>query len=93
VVAKIPAGSRITVASCSGQWCQASWDGKDGYVVASSLLKHSPQVYRGPQVYDEPGPGYVPTPDYYGPRRYYPRPYYDGYYGPRPYWYRPWGYW
>ncbi|HTC96077.1 MAG TPA: SH3 domain-containing protein [Bradyrhizobium sp.] len=99
VVAKIPAGSRINVASCSGQWCQASWEGKDGYVVATSLTRHSPQVYRGPQVYDAPAPGYVPPPvyagppDYYGPRPYYPRPYYYGYYGPGPYWYRPWRYW
>ena len=99
VVAMIPAGSRINVAGCSGQWCQASWDGKDGYVIATSLTRHSaPQAYRGPQVYGSPAPGYVPPPDYegppeyYGPRPYYPRPYY-GYYGPRPYWYRPWGYW
>jgi uncharacterized protein YgiM (DUF1202 family) len=88
IVTKIPAGSRINVGNCSGQFCQASWQGKDGYVIATSLVRRRPD-------YGPPGSDYVEPPVYAGPPVYYgPRPYYYGYYGPGPYWgYRPWRYW
>lgn len=92
VVAKIPAGSRINVGKCSGQFCQASWQGKDGYVIATSLARRRPDY--GPP---GPPPGYIEEPVYAGPPIYYgPRPYTYGYYGPGPYWgwgYRRWRYW
>jgi len=80
VVAKIPAGSAISVTGCNGQWCQASFQGKDGYLIASSLTPRRPPAY-------PPAPGYPPPPPayYYGPGPYYP-----GYYGPGPYWGRGW---
>ncbi|WP_197086813.1 SH3 domain-containing protein [Bradyrhizobium sp. LTSPM299] len=90
VITKIPAGSRINVGNCSGQFCQASWQGKDGYVIATSLARRRPNY--GPP---GPPPGYVEPPVYAGPPIYYrPRPYTYGYYGPGPYWgYRRWRYW
>jgi hypothetical protein len=80
VVAKIPAGSTINVGSCTGQFCQASWQGKDGYVIATSLVKRS-----AAPGYGSPPPGYAPPADYAGPPVYYgygPGPYCCGYYGP-----------
>jgi hypothetical protein len=96
ILAKIPAGSRISIASCSGQWCQASWEGKDGYVIATSLARSGPG-YGPPPGYPPPPPGYPPPPVYagpppgyyYGPGPY-PGPYYYGYYGPGPYWHHGW---
>jgi hypothetical protein len=83
IIGKIPAGSRIAVGGCSGQWCQASWQGQDGYVIATSLTPNAP-----PQGYPPPPPPGYPPPVYGGPPVYYgPGPYYgDGYYGPGPYW-------
>jgi hypothetical protein len=84
IIAKIPAGSPIGVGNCSGQWCQVTWRGQNGYVIATSLAPGGP-----PPGYAVPPPGYGPPPVYVGPPPYY-GPYQYGYYGPGPYWGRGW---
>jgi Bacterial SH3 domain len=81
----IPAGAPVSVSGCSGQWCQVTFQGQSGYVIASSL---GPPPPRG--AYPPPPPPLYPPP-YYGPYPY-------GYYGPGPYccrgyyggWHRHW---
>jgi hypothetical protein len=87
VVAKIPGGSMIDVAGCSGEWCQASFAGRSGYVIATALGQG------GPPPPGLPPPGYVPPPPppiYVGPPGYY-GPYYGGYWGPGCCWRGGWG--
>lgn len=86
VVTLIPKGGVVEVGDCTNGWCAASFDGKDGYVIARNVglgPRPAPHGRRmgAVQVYDEPD--YGPPPAYY---RRYP---YDGYpyYG----WYRGWG--
>lgn len=80
VIAKIPGGSAVNVANCSGEWCQVTFAGKSGYVIATALGQGGPPP-------GAPPPGYVPPPVYAGPPPY---PY--GYYGPYYYGYGPyWG--
>jgi hypothetical protein len=90
VVAKIPGGAAVDVAGCSGEWCQVSYAGKNGYVIASALGHAGPPRAGPPPGAPPPGymppPGYVPPPGYAGPPPY-PYPYYGPYYyGYGPYW-------
>jgi uncharacterized protein YraI len=88
VLTLIPKGTTVEVGKCTNGWCEASLDGKDGFVIARNVgMAPRPAPRRGPpQVYDEevvtvpPGP-----PVYYRPAPYYYRPYPYGYY------YRPFG--
>jgi uncharacterized protein YgiM (DUF1202 family) len=89
VLALIPKGTSVEVATCTNGWCQVSFNGQQGYAISRNLgipqpaprrvvRRPVPQVYiEGEEVYD-PGPVYVgpPYPYYYGP-------YYRGYWGPR----------
>ncbi len=74
----IPAGAPVGVSGCSGQWCQVTFQGQSGYIIATSLGAPPPRPYP---------PGYPPPPP---PPPLYPPPYYGpypyGYYGPGPYW-------
>ena len=88
VLTLVPKGGVVEVGECTNGWCAASFDGKDGYVIARNVgmgPRPAPHGRRmgAVQVYDE-APGYYPPPAYY---RAYP------YYGPYPYpgWYRGWG--
>jgi uncharacterized protein YraI len=88
VLTLIPKGTTVEIGKCSGGWCAASLDGKDGYVIGRNVgMAPRPAPRAAPQVYDEevvegpPGP----PPGYYRPAPYYYRPYPYGYY-------RPWGY-
>ena len=93
VLTLIPKGTSIEVGKCTDGWCQASFDGKDGYVIGKNVgvaaARRPPPrgpMVAGEEVVDE---GYGP-PVVYGP----PGPYYGyppGYYGYGPY-YRTWGY-
>jgi tetratricopeptide (TPR) repeat protein/uncharacterized protein YraI len=64
VIATIPAGSTVRVASCSDDWCEVTWDGRSGYAIARNLSLGAPQQ-AGPY---GPGPrtgyagGYGPPP-------------------------------
>jgi hypothetical protein len=92
VVTLIPKGTPVEVGKCTDGWCQASFDGKDGYVIGKNVgmaaARRPPP--RGPMVAEEevvdegygpPGPPvvYGPPRVYYGPPGYYPYgPYYHG---------------
>jgi uncharacterized protein YraI len=83
VLTLIPKGSTVEVGKCSEGWCEASFDGKDGYVIGRNVgLGPRPAPRRRAmgevQVYDE-----GPPPPYYRPYPYYGYPYYG--------WYRGWG--
>jgi Bacterial SH3 domain len=88
IVTKIPAGAPLDVAGCSGQWCQVTYQGQNGYVIATSLGgggPGGPPPPPGAAVAAYP-PGYVPPPVYVVPPPYYGPyygygPYYRGYYG------------
>jgi hypothetical protein len=96
IIATIPAGSRVRVESCPGEWCEVTWNGHSGYAIARNLSTGAPRQARpyrpggyGPQ----PGyaGGYGPQPGYtgggYGPQPgggYGPQPGPGGGYGPQP---------
>jgi hypothetical protein len=98
IIGKIPAGSPVEVGSCSGEWCQATFQGMSGYVIATALAQGGapagapPPGSPPPPGYAGPPPGYAgPPPGYGGPPPYpYPGPYYGPYYGYGPYWRRGW---
>src|SRR5262249_21641118 len=90
VIATIPAGSRVRVESCTGEWCEVTWNGQSGYAIARNLSSGAPRQTRpyGPGGYG-PQPGYAggygPQPGYSG-GGYGPQPGYSGGggYGPQP---------
>jgi hypothetical protein len=78
ILAKIPAGSRIDVGECSGEWCAVTFQGKSGFAIATALdttgrvVRRPPPVRRpvpGVQPYD-PDDDDVPVAPAYGPRPY-----------------------
>jgi uncharacterized protein YgiM (DUF1202 family) len=84
VVTLIPKGTTVEVGKCTNGWCEASVDGKDGFVIGRNVgmgPRPAPRGGPGPQVVEEEevveGPVYAR-----------PYAYYGGYYG----YYRPWGY-
>ncbi|MGA2942488.1 MAG: SH3 domain-containing protein [Xanthobacteraceae bacterium] len=93
VITLIPAGSPVNVGGCKGGWCQISYQGQNGYIIATALAP--PGGPGGPPpgaVAGGPPPGYIPPPPpyyygYYGP---YYGPYYGGPYGRRGYYHRHW---
>lgn len=77
IVMTIPAGAPVAVAGCSGSWCQVDFQGRSGFIIATSLGPPGP-----------PGAGYPPPPP-----PVYVAPYPPPYYGPYPYyggWHRHW---
>jgi Bacterial SH3 domain len=106
IVGKIPAGSPVEVGTCSGEWCQATFQGLSGYVIATALAQGGgpggpgglppgapPPGSPPPPGYAGPPPGYAGPPPGYGPPSPYPYPgpYYGPYYyGYGPYWRRGW---
>jgi hypothetical protein len=104
IVAKIPAGNRIDVESCGGQWCQVTFQGQNGYVIATSLdqggaarpLGGTPPPGAGGPVAAYPGGPPPPPPGYNLPGYYASPPYYGpypyGYYGYGPYYGGGYGY-
>lgn len=94
VVGKIPAGSPVDVGNCNGQWCQVTWQGQNGFVIASSLGQEGGDGGPPPPGAVAGGPpGYPPPPGYGGPVYGAPPPYYGPYYyGYGPYYGRPYYY-
>jgi hypothetical protein len=104
IIGKIPAGSPVDVGTCSGEWCQATYQGMSGYVIATALAQGGgpggpggppPGVLPPGSPPPPPPPGYAgppPPPGYGPPPPYpYPGPYYGPYYyGYGPYWRRGW---
>ena len=103
VVTLIPAGSSVEVNECKNGWCEATFQGQNGYIIESSIApgapgtaakarpRPAPGYYAGPPPgYDAPPPGYYPPPPPYG-YYYYPHgPYYGGYWGWRRGYWRRW---
>ena len=102
VVTLIPAGSPVNVTGCKGGWCQVSFQGQNGYIIATAIAPPGgpggppPGAVAGGPYAAGPGyppPGYIPPPPpyYYGYGPYY-RPYYGPYgpYGRRGGYYRRW---
>jgi uncharacterized protein YraI len=91
ILALIPKGTSVEVATCSNGWCQVSFNGQQGYAISRNLGMAQPAPRRVvrrpmPQVYAEDGAvEYDPGPVYVGPPYPYygPGPYYGGYWGPR----------
>ena len=81
IIATIPAGSRVRVDGCTGEWCEVTFNGQSGYAVARNLSIGAPRQARpyGPQ----PGyaGGYGPQP---GSGGYGPQPGSGGWCAPRP---------
>jgi uncharacterized protein YraI len=88
VLTLIPKGTTVEVGKCTNGWCEASLDGKDGFVIARNVgLGPRPAPRHGPpQVYEEEVVEAPPV--YYRPYRPYPY-FYRAY--PYGYYYRPWG--
>ncbi len=87
VITLIPAGAAVVLGDCNGAWCQVTYQGQDGYVIATSLGQGGPPPPRSAAAGYPPPPGYppdYPAPVYVAPSPYY-GPYY--YYGYRPYYY------
>ena len=92
VLTLIPKGTTVEVGKCTNGWCQASFDGQDGYLIGQNVgmaAARRPPLRRpmpgSEDVVDEgdgPPVVYGPPRAYYGPPAYYP-------YGP---YYRGWGY-
>ena len=89
IVTLIPKGTTVEVGKCTSGWCEASVDGKDGFVIGRNVgmgPRPAPRGGPGPEVVEDEevveGPVYARPPGYYRPYPYY------GYYG----YYRPWGY-
>ena len=93
IITLIPRGTMVEVSTCTNGWCQVSWNGQDGYSIATNLGLGGPAPVRRRPVADEydyppppgtygPPPGYVVGPPvYYEPPVYY-GPYYRPFYGP-----------
>ncbi len=93
ILAVIPKGTTIEVGNCGNGWCEPSWHGEDGYILARNVgvaAAHRGRRAHAPHVrvdldeheWNPPmvyGPGY-PPPVYYGRGPYYTPdyvPYYD----------------
>jgi hypothetical protein len=89
VITLIPKGTMVEVGTCTNGWCMVTWNGQDGYSIATNLGLGPPPVRRRPMPDDYdyppppgtygPPPGYVVGPPvYYGPPPVYYGPYYGG---------------
>jgi uncharacterized protein YraI len=93
VLTLLTKGTSIEVGKCSNGWCEASFDGQNGYVIARNVgMAAAPRPPRSPrrpaiadQIVEEDAP-----PVYYGPRPYAVGPLYYGY-GPCCGYYGGWG--
>ena len=75
VITTIPAGAPVEVGNCQGQWCQVSFQGQNGYVIATGIGQGGAGPPQGGP--PPPPPGYYPPPTgYYPPPYYGPYPYY-----------------
>jgi uncharacterized protein YraI len=92
VLTLVPKGGVVEVGDCTNGWCAASFDGKDGYVIARNVGMAPRPAPRGRamgavQVYDEGAPVFARP--VYRPYPYYGYPYGWAYRG----WGWGWTYW
>jgi uncharacterized protein YgiM (DUF1202 family) len=77
VITLIPKGTVVEVGTCINGWCGVSWNGSDGYSIATNLSLGGPALVRrrpppvGADEYDYPPPPgtYGPPPGYWSDRR------------------------
>jgi uncharacterized protein YgiM (DUF1202 family) len=86
VLTLVPKGTTVEVGKCTNGWCEASLDGKDGFIISRNLGMGPRPAPRGPGgpavVEDEVVEGPVYGRPVYGPPVYYrPYPYYGYPYG------------
>src|ERR1700759_704144 len=87
VLTLLPKGTTLEIGKCTNGWCEASFEGKDGFVFSKNLgMGPRPAPRRGPVVGEVIDEGPVYGRPVYGPPPVYYRPYPYGYY------YRPWGF-
>ena len=95
ILATIPAGGMVRIASCSGEWCAVTWNGSSGYAIARNLDTGAPRQARPYRPQPQYAEGYEAAPPevYYGAPAYYGPPvvYGPAYYGPRYYYGAGWG--
>lgn len=87
VLTLIPKGTTVEVGKCTNGWCQATVDGKDGYVIAQNVGMAPRRPPRGRVIGEEEV--IEDGPPVYGPRYVYGPPVYYGY---GPYYGYGWGY-
>src|SRR5580693_7241868 len=65
IIMTIPGGSNVDVSGCSGQWCQVTFQGQNGYAIATSFDQGGgappPAAAAGPPAGPPPA-GYAPPP-------------------------------
>jgi uncharacterized protein YraI len=91
IAVTVPGGALVNVIRCGGEWCNVTWRGRPGYMIARNLMRGGAArvvarpvavVRTAPVVVAAPAPVVVVgAPYYWGPRYYYG-------YGPRYYWRR-----
>src|ERR1700728_5346912 len=77
VLTLIPKGTTVEVGKCTNGWCEASVDGKDGFVIGRNVgmgPRPAPRGGPGAEVVEEEevveGPVYARPPGYYRPWGY-----------------------
>jgi hypothetical protein len=80
VVTLIPKGMTVEIGKCSNGWCEASLDGKDGFVIARNVGMAPRRPPPGSDVEEIHG-GYGPPTVYGPPAVYGPPVVYGPYYG------------
>jgi hypothetical protein len=88
VITLIPAGTPVSAGGCNAGWCQVSFQGQSGYIIATAIAPPGGPGGPPPGAVAGPPPG-APPPGYYPPGYYPPPPpyyygygpYYGGYYG------------
>jgi len=70
VLTIIPKGATVEIGKCSKGWCEASFESRDGFVIARNVGLAPARRAGGAQVYGEQivdaGPPAFPPPIYYG---------------------------
>jgi hypothetical protein len=84
ILGKVPGGSSVEVTVCTGEWCHVSFQGKSGYVIATSLSNGVGGNSQAGAPRGGPPPGYArapqgaPPPGYAGAPQGGPPPGYAG---------------
>jgi hypothetical protein len=82
IIMTIPGGSNVDVSGCDGQWCQVTFQGQNGYAIATSFDQGGGAPPPGAAVGPPPA-GYAAPPAGPPPAGYAPAPP-PGYAGPPP---------
>lgn len=78
VIVTVPGGGLVNVIRCNGEWCNVTFRGQPGYMIARNLafgaparLVRRPVVVAEPVVVAAPAPVVVVGPRFYAGPRYY----------------------